>query len=133
MSMATPPLHRVRSRDVPHTEDYNPYRHGLGKFVRKFEYARALWPQPTADEVCFGWASLDRPYTPSLTPRLSLADKVRWHVVGGLTCNTYHLYHVVGGLTCNTYHLYHFFPLLSISILSPLIHCIWEPRTHAAY
>jgi hypothetical protein len=38
-------------RDVPHGDDYNPYRHGLGKFVRKFEYARALWPQPTAPKV----------------------------------------------------------------------------------
>jgi hypothetical protein len=36
---------------VPHGDDYNPYRHGLGKFVRKFEYARALWPQPTAPKV----------------------------------------------------------------------------------
>ena len=30
--------------DVPHSDTYHPYRHGLGKWVRKYEYARALWP-----------------------------------------------------------------------------------------
>ena len=34
--------------DVPHSDTYHPYRHGLGKWVRKYEYARALWPNERA-------------------------------------------------------------------------------------
>ena len=32
----------------PPSDAYHPYRHGLGKWVRKYEYARALWPNGRA-------------------------------------------------------------------------------------
>ena len=33
---------------LPPSDAYHPYRHGLGKWVRKYEYARALWPNGRA-------------------------------------------------------------------------------------